>query len=65
MLAVALGLWVRRRTLTSRLDVLTRAVLSVALWPVVWSLIQIDRRPPELGESTLLVGLSASIHKPS
>ena len=65
MLAVMLGLWVRRRALTSRIHVAARMVLSFLLWPVIWLLIKIDQRPEQLGESTLLVGLSASVHKPS
>jgi SAM-dependent methyltransferase len=65
MLGVILGLWVRRRPLTSRIHVVTKSVLSVLLLPVVWSLIRMDRRPPELGESTLLVGLAATAHKAS
>jgi SAM-dependent methyltransferase len=65
MLAVTLGLWVRRRELTSRVHVVTKAVLSSLLWPVIWMLMKIDQRPEQLGESTLLVGLSASVHKPS
>jgi SAM-dependent methyltransferase len=61
MLGVVLGLCVRRRgPITSRAHLVVRKVLSVLLWPVVWLLIKIDRRPAELGESTLLVGLSAT-----
>lgn len=65
MLAAVLGLWVRRRALTSRVHVVTRTILSALLWPVIWSLVTVDTRPQELGESTLLVGLSASVRKPS
>jgi SAM-dependent methyltransferase len=64
MLAVVLGLWVRRRALTSRVHVVTKAMLSVALWPVIWMLMRMDRRPVALEESTLLVGLSVSVQKP-
>ncbi len=63
LLAVVLGLWVRRRALTSRVHVVTKAVLSVVLWPVIWSLMRMDKRPEKLGESTLLVGLSACAYK--
>lgn len=65
MLAVILGLWVRRRALTSRVHVVTRKVLSVLLCPVVWLLMRLDQRPVELGESTLLVGLVATAEKPA
>ncbi|MEJ8572839.1 class I SAM-dependent methyltransferase [Microbaculum marinum] len=63
MLAVALGLWVRRRPLTSRVHVVTKAVGSVLLWPVIRLLTAMDERPEELGESTLLVGLAAMARK--
>jgi SAM-dependent methyltransferase len=65
MLAVMLGLWVRRRALTSRRHLITRFVFSLLLWPVIWLLVNIDKRPEELGESTLLVGLSATAFKQS
>lgn len=64
VLALTLGLWVRRRALTSRVHVVTRAVLSFALWPVIWLLLKIDRRPERFEESTMIVGLSASAFKP-
>jgi SAM-dependent methyltransferase len=64
-LAVILGLWVRRRPLTSRVHVVTKAILSFLLWPVVWLLVKIDERPEQLAESTLFVGLSGSVYKPS
>jgi SAM-dependent methyltransferase len=64
-LAVILGLWVRRRPLTSRVHLVTKALLSVLLWPIVWLLMKIDERPEELTESTLFVGLSSSVYKPS
>lgn len=63
VLAVTLGLWVRRRALTSRVHLVTKAVLSFMLWPLIWFLLRIDERPKQLGESTLLVGLSASAYK--
>lgn len=65
MLAVILGLWVRRRKLTSRLHVVTKTVLSILLWPVIQLLVAIDDRPTEFGESTLLVGLAATAYKPA
>lgn len=64
VLGAVLGLWVRRRALTSRVHVVTRKLLSLALWPVIWWLFRIDRRPTEFGESTLFVGLSAAVRKP-
>lgn len=39
------------------------AMLAVVLWPVIWSLMRMDKRPDKLGESTLLVGLSACAYK--
>lgn len=63
VLAITLGLWVRRRALTSRVHVLTRAFLSVLLWPVVWFLLTIDEPPSEFEESAMIVGLSAKAAK--
>jgi len=63
VLAVTLGLWVRRRELTSRVHIVTKAVLSILLWPLIWVLLKIDERPTELDESTLIVGLSVTAHK--
>jgi SAM-dependent methyltransferase len=63
VLAVVLGLWVRRRPLTSRVHLVTRCLLSYALWPVVWVLFKLDRIPNNLEESTLFVGLSATARK--
>ena len=63
VLALTLGLWVRRRPLTSRVHVVTRAVLSILLWPVIWLLLKMDKRPPEFEESTMIVGLSAQAFK--
>jgi hypothetical protein len=65
VLAVTLGLWVRRRALTSRRHVVTRAVFSLLLWPVIWLLFKIDERPERLEESTLFVGLSVTARKPA
>jgi SAM-dependent methyltransferase len=65
VLAVILGLWVRRRPLTSRVHVVTKSVLSLLLWPIIWLLLKMDNRPEQLTESTLLVGLSVSVHKSS
>ena len=63
VLAITLGLWVRRRALTSRVHVVTRAALSVLLWPVIWLLLKIDERPIEFEESAMIVGLSAKAFK--
>lgn len=60
VLGVILGLWVRRRPMTSRVHLVSRWILSYALWPVIWGLFKLDRRPEILGESTLIVGLSAT-----
>ena len=60
VLALTLGLWVRRRPLTSRRHVLVRAVLSLLLWPVIWLLLKLDTPPSEFSESAMLVGLSAA-----
>jgi SAM-dependent methyltransferase len=65
VLALTLGLWVRRRPLTSRVDVAVRAILSIVLWPVIWLLLKLDKRPDQFEESTMLVGLSASAFKPT
>jgi SAM-dependent methyltransferase len=64
VLALTLGLWVRRRPLTSRAYVVTKAVLSIRLWPLIWVLLRMDKRPEEFGESTMIVGLSAKAFKP-
>jgi SAM-dependent methyltransferase len=63
VLALTLGLWVRRGPLTSRVHVVTRAVLSILLWPIIWLLLKIDQRPREFEESTMIVGLSARAFK--
>jgi SAM-dependent methyltransferase len=63
-LAVILGLWVRRRALTSRVHIVTKAVLSWLLWPLIWLLLKIDTRPDAFEESTMIVGLSARAVKP-
>lgn len=63
VLALTLGLWVRRRALTSRVHVVTKAVLSLLLWPVIWLLLRMDRRPEKFEESTMIVGLAASAYK--
>lgn len=65
MLATVLGLWVRRRELTSRVHLLTKAAMSLLLWPLVFILTAIDVRPNRIGESTLLVGLKAVAKKSS
>jgi len=63
VLGAMLGLWVRRRPITSRLHLVTRPLLSLLLWPVIWLLFRIDQRPAAFEESTLIVGLSASARK--
>ena len=65
MLGITLGLWVRRRPLTSRVHLVTRALTSWMLWPVIWWLMRSDRRPDEFGESTMLAGLTAAARKGS
>ncbi|MGB7077143.1 MAG: class I SAM-dependent methyltransferase [Xanthobacteraceae bacterium] len=60
VLALTLGLWVRRRPLTSRRHVVTKYLLSLLLWPVIWLLLKLDRPPAEFEESAMLVGLSAA-----
>jgi SAM-dependent methyltransferase len=65
VLALTLGLWVRRTLLTSRWHVAAKAVLSWLLWPMVWLLLKIDLPPPEFEESVMLVGLSAAAIKPA
>ena len=65
VLALTLGLWVRRRPLTSRRHVVTKAALSLMLWPVIWLLLKLDRPPDEFEESAMLVGLSAAATKPA
>jgi hypothetical protein len=59
VLALTLGLWARPRPLTSRVHVVTLAVFSFLMWPVIWLLLKMDKRPREFGESTMVVGLSA------
>jgi len=63
VLALTLGLWVRRRPLTSRVHVVTRAVLSSLMLPVIWLLLKMDTCPQEFEESTMIVGLSAKAFK--
>lgn len=63
VLAVTLGLWVRRRPLTSRVHILLRAMLSVLLMPMIWLLLRIDVCPEKFDESTMIVGLSAAAYK--
>jgi len=63
LLAVTLGLWVRRRPLTSRVHAVTRCVLSMLLWPLIWLLLKIDKVPEQFDESAMLVGLSAKAFK--
>lgn len=63
VLALTLGLWVRRRPLTSRVHLVTKWGLSLLLWPLIWLLLRIDERPDEFGESTMIVGLAGTARK--
>jgi cell shape-determining protein MreD len=63
-LAPTLGLWVRRPPLTSHIHVVAKALLSLALWPVIWLLLKMDKPPERFEESTMTVGFSASAHRP-
>jgi SAM-dependent methyltransferase len=64
VLAVTLGLWARRMPAASALQGAMRRALCILLWPVVWLLFRMDRRPATFDESTLVVGLSAAAVKP-
>ncbi len=63
VLAVVLGLWARRRPAPNRGQAMLRRLFSIALWPVVWLLMRIDRRPAAFEESTMVVGLAAAARK--
>jgi 2-polyprenyl-3-methyl-5-hydroxy-6-metoxy-1,4-benzoquinol methylase len=56
-----LGLWVRRRPMTSR----KRRVLSQIALPIVRSLLARDQPPQEFGESTMFTGLVGIATKPA
>ena len=45
VLAPTLGLWVRRPPLTSHIHVVAKALLSLALGPVIWLLLKMDKPP--------------------
>jgi len=64
VLGVTLGLWARRMPTASWLERAARRSLCILLWPLVWLLFRIDRRPERFEESTLIVGLSAAAVKP-
>ena len=64
VLGVMLGLWARRMPTASRLERAIQRGLCILLWPLVWLLFKIDRRPERFDESTLIVGLSAAAVKP-
>ena len=64
VLSIMLGLWVRRRPLTSRVHLVTKPLLSFLLWPIIWWLLHKDVPPSEFSESALIVGLSAAARKP-
>jgi SAM-dependent methyltransferase len=65
VLAITLGLWAKRRPAASRAQAALRRALCICLWPVVWLLFRLDRRPAAFEESTLIVGLSAAATKPA
>lgn len=62
-LGIILGLWIRRRPLTSRVHLIERWFLSRFLWPFIWALWKFDRPPSSFDESTLIPGLSATARK--
>lgn len=64
-LAIYLGLWALRRPANTRGQFWLRRMLSIALWPVISWLMKHDRLPEEFGESTLVVGLTATAEKPA
>jgi SAM-dependent methyltransferase len=65
VLAITLGLWAGRMPTASRLERAIQRGLTILLWPLVWLLFRLDRRPSRFDESTLFVGLSAAAVKPS
>jgi SAM-dependent methyltransferase len=64
VLAITLGLWAGRMPTASRLERGVQRGLCILLWPLVWLLFRLDRRPERFDESTLVVGLSAAAVKP-
>jgi SAM-dependent methyltransferase len=64
VLAITLGLWAGRMPTASRLERAVQRGLCILLWPLVWLLSRLDRRPECFDESTLVVGLSAAAVKP-
>ena len=63
VLAVTLGLWAGRMPTNSWLERAIQRGLTIVLWPLVWLLFRLDRRPASFDESTLIVGLSAAAVK--
>ncbi len=63
VLAVTLGLWAGRMPASSPLQRAVQRGLTILLWPVVWLLFRLDRRPASFDESTLFVGLSGAAVK--
>jgi SAM-dependent methyltransferase len=55
-LAQLIGLWARRRPMSSR----WRRPVSIALTPIVWALARVDAKPERFAESTMLTGLAGS-----
>jgi SAM-dependent methyltransferase len=60
-LAQMIGLWVRRRPMSSR----KRAILSRLSLPVVRFLAGRDQPPDEFGESSMITGISGTAMKPA
>jgi SAM-dependent methyltransferase len=58
-LAQMLGLWVRRRPMSSRI----RRILSALALPIIRFLVSSDRLPQEFGESCMITGLSGTARK--
>lgn len=64
VLALTLGLWAGRMPTASRWGRVIKQSFCILLWPLVWLLLRLDRRPERFDESTLVVGLSAATVKP-
>jgi hypothetical protein len=65
VLVIMLGLWVRRHPMTSRIHLLSKPLFCLLLWPVIWLLMRMGKRPDTFDESTLIVGLSTTAVKPA
>jgi SAM-dependent methyltransferase len=64
VLAVMLGLWIRRKPLTSRVHIVEKWLLSRLMWPVIYGLYASDVPPDDFYESALIVGISGFARKP-